>query len=102
MQTLLIRCLIINFAALLLSGALLLWIPKDNGFTITSGWTTHFLPGGAVRSSATTSSFGFLDAVATSWHCSSQYATRNHARYASTPILSTSSFSTGTQRRTPR
>jgi hypothetical protein len=46
MQTMLIRCLIINLAVLILSGALLLWGPKDNGFTITSGGATHFLPGG--------------------------------------------------------
>jgi hypothetical protein len=46
MRVLLIRCLILNLAVLLAIGALLLWYPKESGFTLTTGGTTHFFDGG--------------------------------------------------------
>lgn len=46
MRTLLVRCLILNLAVLLASGALLLWYPKESGFTLTTKTTTHFFGGG--------------------------------------------------------
>jgi hypothetical protein len=46
MRSLLIRCLILNLAVLLVAGALLLWYPKDSGFTITTRVQTHYLRGG--------------------------------------------------------
>lgn len=46
MQTLIIRSLLFNLAALLLSGSLLLWYPKNSGFTITTRTETHYIAGG--------------------------------------------------------
>jgi hypothetical protein len=42
----LIRCLILNLAVLLTSGTLLLWYPKESGFTLTTRTATHFFGGG--------------------------------------------------------
>ena len=42
----LIDCLIVNLAALLVSGALLRWYPKQSGFTVTTGAQTSYIPGG--------------------------------------------------------
>lgn len=46
MQSLLVRCLILNIAALLAAGALLRWYPPTQGFTITGPRETWYVGGG--------------------------------------------------------
>jgi hypothetical protein len=46
MQTLLTRCLGLNLATLLAAGALLLWYPQTEGFTITGPRSTSYVSGG--------------------------------------------------------
>ena len=40
------RCLVVNLAALVGAGALLLWYPRTSGFTITLPGGTHYIQGG--------------------------------------------------------
>lgn len=46
MQSLLARCLVVNIAVLLTAGALLLWYPPTEGFTITGPRITSYVSGG--------------------------------------------------------
>ena len=46
MRRLLIQCLILNLIAVLASGALVRWYPKQSGFTITTGAHTSYIPSG--------------------------------------------------------
>lgn len=52
MRRFLIQCVIVNLTALLLSGALLRWYPKQSGFTITTPAQTSYIPGGVFLGSA--------------------------------------------------
>jgi len=51
-STQLIRCLILNLAALFASGALFLSYPKEGGFTVSSGGQTHYYHGGVLLGAA--------------------------------------------------
>jgi hypothetical protein len=40
-----VRCLLLNLIVILASGALLKWYPSQQGFTVTTSQTTHYLSG---------------------------------------------------------
>ena len=46
MRNLLVRSLILNLVAILVSGALMQWYPKNSGFTLTAVATTRYFSGG--------------------------------------------------------
>jgi len=48
----LIGCILANLACIAACGALLLFYPKNSGFTITTSTTTHYLSGGEFLSAA--------------------------------------------------
>jgi len=52
MRTTLISCLLINLAAILACGALLKWFPSQQGFTVTTPHTMHFINGDIFLSAA--------------------------------------------------
>jgi hypothetical protein len=43
MRLVVMRCLVLNLAAILASGALLKWYPADQGFTVTTSRATHYI-----------------------------------------------------------
>jgi hypothetical protein len=45
---LLVRCLLINAAGILASGAILLLSPSQSGFTLTTAKATHYIGGGVL------------------------------------------------------
>ncbi len=67
MRSLLIRCLILNLAVLCVAGALLLWYPKDSGFSITTRVQTHYLQGGEFLGISLVCLFDFAIAVYLGW-----------------------------------
>jgi len=66
MRIFLIRCLILNFAVLLLSGALVRW-NQQSGFTITTATRTSYLPGGVFLGYALVCLFDLAIGVALGW-----------------------------------
>ena len=48
----LIGCIVANLACIAACGALLLFYPKNSGFTITTSTTTHYLSDGEFLSAA--------------------------------------------------
>ena len=48
----LIGCMLANLASIAACGALLLFYPKDSGFTVTTSTSTYYLPGGEFLSAA--------------------------------------------------
>ena len=45
MRLTLVRCLLLNLMVILASGALLKWYPIQQGFTVTTSHTTHYISG---------------------------------------------------------
>ncbi|MGA8090596.1 MAG: hypothetical protein WCA10_25195 [Terracidiphilus sp.] len=45
MRLALVRCLLLNLIVILASGALLKWYPIQQGFTVTTSQTTHYIGG---------------------------------------------------------
>lgn len=45
MRLTLVRCLLLNLIVILASGALLKWYPSQQGFTVTTSHTTHYISG---------------------------------------------------------
>jgi uncharacterized membrane protein YdcZ (DUF606 family) len=52
MGRMLIGCLAINLVGLVACGALLLYCPKDSGFTITTSKSTYYFAGGELLGAA--------------------------------------------------
>ena len=52
MGRMLIGCILANLACIAACGALLLFYPKNSGFTISTSTSTHYLPGGEFLSAA--------------------------------------------------
>jgi hypothetical protein len=52
MNRVLVGCLVANMACAVVCGALLLFYPKNSGFTITTATSTHYFPGGVLLSAA--------------------------------------------------
>jgi hypothetical protein len=67
-NTTLIRCLVLNLVVLVGSGALLLWYPKDSGFTITTKMTTHYMDGGVFLGSILVCLFDLMLSIYLAYH----------------------------------
>ena len=48
----LVGCILANTACIALCGALLMFYPKDSGFTVTTPTSTHYLAGGELLAGA--------------------------------------------------
>jgi hypothetical protein len=70
MQRFLMRCLILNLVAVLASGALVWWYPKDNGFSLSRAAQTSYIPGGVFLGSVLVCLVDLAIGVAVGWRIS--------------------------------
>lgn len=50
MRLVVMRCLVLNLAVILASGAVLKWYPTAQGFTVTTSRATHYVSGSVALS----------------------------------------------------
>ena len=66
----LIGCILANLACIAACGALLLFYPKNSGFTITTSTSTRYLPGGEFLSVALLCVLDLMIGVYLAWSLS--------------------------------